>query len=302
MTKKSPEFFCQLLTVLQGTVKNAETCRIMGVTEQSFYYWQTESKKSAERGDSPSVYFFEWNGSERWLHEHIRACITVSIEAIEAAARGRALHGTTTTAKFQGKTVYKTNPDLEQLGFTGPDAYYRDANGQPIAEEVWSPPSTDLVLAVLAAHSKRYRKQSQVSIDMQARVSGGVMVVGGSKPIQQAITQAAVLPALEVLDDEQPAEAEFNEVIDDENDVDEVLDAPEPEPAPVPPPAPRPSTATGPLSELQRDLLSRLKAPAGSPERVAPPSRVNARNSDDYSTKRTGAGADPKAAGGSKVV
>jgi hypothetical protein len=70
-------------------------------------------------------------------------------------------------------------------------------------------------------------------------------------------------------------------------------------PAPAPAP-PRPPTATGPLTELQRDLLARLKAPPGSAERMAPTSRVPTRDGDDYSADHTGAGTVRP--GGAKVA
>lgn len=308
MTKKSPERFRQYVRLLSARVSYVDTSRAMGDDPGMIFHWLSESRAAAERGDDPSIYFFEYNEGEgfKWLHEHLRSCITQNIEAIEAQARARALHGTYTEAKFQGRTVYKINPDLEMLGFEGAEAYERDANGKPIPELVWVPPSTDLVLGILAAHSKRYRKQSSVNVNMNSRVTGGVMVIEPKRPAQIA----APLPILEIIDQEPERtptderapmdEAELAELLgDDEYTVSDTMpDAPAPaaaadftplpmrEPEPEPervireptPPmyAPTPLAAPltqaersgRPLSALERDLLSRAR---GTPEQRAAP-------------------------------
>jgi hypothetical protein len=312
MTKKSLEHFAAYLDVLQGTCSYAETSRALGQAESTIYRWLSDSKRAAVHPEGPSEFFFAYGevGEAKWLHEHVRDCITTSIEEIESAARGRARYGTWTIAKFQGKTVYQTDPDLEQLGFTGPEAYRRDPiTGEPLPELVWSPPSTDLVQLVLQAHSKKYRRQSSISMDVNNRVSGGVMIIGGNKPAVQNITHQAPLPILEIIEEAEaePARTEeqpqpFDDAEGDEEQAAPTLTSHGAEPAPAAPAQPRPATARGPLTELQRDLLSRLKAAPGTPERMAPPPRVSPRNADDYSKARTGAGPDPAALGGHKMA
>jgi transposase-like protein len=290
MVKKSPEFFSQqYLPVLGACVSYAETARRLSINENTVYVWLRQSREAMKRGDDPSDYFFEFEDETKWFHEHVKSAVSNSIQAIEAAARSRALHGTYTVAKFQGQTVYKIDPDWfdeemrDLLGLGEGDKYLRE-NGKLVPEMVWSPPAGDLVMAILAANSKRYRKQSSVSIDMQSRVSGGVLVVNGNSPAQVA----APLPVLQVLD--AVAESE-RPLIDDAAPVDDaepgeddmtVTDTPSSPPAteisaPLPP-APasvRFSTPTPPeyqpgpnvliqprngrpLSDLERDLLSKL--------------------------------------------
>ena len=318
MTKKSPVHFAAYLDVLQGTCSYSETSRALGQSESTIYRWLSDSKRAATHPEEPSEFFFAYGevGEAKWLHEHVRDCITTSIEEIESAARGRARYGTWTVAKFQGKTVYQTDPDLEQLGFTGPEAYKRDAiTGEPLPELVWTPPSTDLVQMVLQAHSKKYRRQSSISMDVNNRVSGGVMILGGNRPAVQNITQQTPpLPILEVIDEAEaePARTEepqpFDDAEGDEEQAAPTLASHGAQPATAAPVQPRPSalpgpaSAQGPLTELQRDLLSRLKAAPGTPERMAPPPRVSPRNADDYSKARTGAGPDPATLGGHKMA
>ena len=195
---------------------------------------------------------------------------------------------------------------VETLGL--PNDLLLDDNGLPVPEMVWVPPSTDLVAMVLAAHSRKYKKSSKVDIDlnMRAAVSGGVMVVGGPAPKQVA----APLPLVEVLRD--PIESvEAVDIRDAEPEdaaepVDEPVEQPGesatmPEQAPPTPPQPGPNPAVrrGGMSELERDLLSRLNAAPGSAARAAPPASVFVRDADDYNPARSGAGPTPT---GMKVV
>ena len=283
MTKKSPEHFAAYLDVLQGTCSYAETSRALGQSESTIYRWLSDSKKAGAHPEEPSEFLFAYgeDGEAKWFHQHVKDCITTSIEEIEAAARGRARYGTWTIAKFQGRTVFQIDPDLEQLGFTGPEAYKRDAvTGEPLPELVWTPPSTDLVQMILQAHSKKYRRQSSISMDVNNRVSGGVMIIGGNKPAVQNITHQAPLPLLEIIEeaDAEPLRTEQSQPFDDAEG-DEEQAAAACEPAPV---QRQPSAASRPLTELQRDLLNRVKAGPGSAERMAPPPRrVSPRNGDD---------------------
>jgi hypothetical protein len=311
MSNRSVPFFRDYLRVLGATVSYVEAARRLNISEDWVYKCLSASKAASATPELPSVFLFEaeeGDGEARWFHDHVRSAVSNSIEAIEAAARSRALHGTFTAAKFQGKTVYKEDPTLigvddqllDMLGL--PDRLLRDERGCPVPEQVWTPPSTDLVLGILAAHSKRYRKQSSITMDVNARMSGGVQIVGNKPapqisaplPLVQIVTDAIAEPERAATDEPEPAD--FSEI--DEPDMtvtgtpiaDESDDA---EPAPVSAPAPvmikeptptqyAPPPQTGPLapprrrlSPLEMDLLGRAN---GTPEqRSAPviPSSLN---------------------------
>jgi hypothetical protein len=199
---------------------------------------------------------------------------------------------------FQGKTVYQTNPDYadpelrELLGITDP--FLRDANGDRIPELVWHAPSTDLVQMILQAHSKKYRRQSQVNVDVNNRLSGGVMLLNGNQPAASIAAQSAPLPMVEILESAEPEPV----ALATEPDAEDVDAAEEPAAvAPVQPPSP-PSTGPNPavrrsgLSDLERDLLARSQMKPDDPQRAAPVG-VNLNNRDDYDSKRTGAGIVP---------
>ncbi len=297
---KSSERFCQYLDILQATTSYAETSRALQQSEDLIFKWLRASKKAKEAGESPSVFLFAYGEDDEvlYLHEHVKAAITTSIEEIESAARGRARHGVWTVSKFQGKTVYQSNPDYEDpemrelLGITDP--WLRDKNGDRIPEMNWAPPSTDLVMGILAAHSKRYKKQSQVNVDVNARHSGGVLLVGGSAP--KTITQQTPLPlpALEIIDEpERPlTDDEPNRIEEPGEDQQEQY---EPEPI-ASPPAPAPAPIVCGDSELIRDLLTRAARKPTDPLRAAP---VMAFHPDDTDPRRCGPGTVP--AGGVKV-
>jgi len=291
MTKKSPEYLSNYLRVLSEVLSYAEASRVMGADQSLVYRHIAESKAASANPDEPSVFLLEYEGETKWFHEFVRGVVTQSIEAIEAAARSRALYGTFTTAKFQGKTVYRDDPDLiglddEMLDFLGyKDRLLRDENGRPVPEMIWTPPSTDLVAMILQAHSKKYRKQSSITMDVNNRISGGVMIVGGNKPAPQTIS--APLPVLEIIEAAEPEPALTDEPVpaddaDEATEIDEEFTPSTPEPvAPeerviseAPPPAEyTPPPQTGPLAPtnversgrsltpLELDLLRRVRGP-----------------------------------------
>jgi hypothetical protein len=304
MTKKSVETFTAYLDIMQGDPIYANASRALGLHEASIFRWLKRSRVDAEHPEQPSEFCFEYAGETKFFHQHMRDCITASVERIEQAARSRAEHGHYSVSMFQGRTVYKSNPDYEDteirelLGITDP--WLRDANGDRIPELIWHAPSTDLVAMILQAHSKKYRKQSQVNVDVNNRHSGGVMIVGGSQP--KTIAQKTPLPVLEIIRDEIEQERPLTG--DNEPEQIEGSDgeqqAPETEPVAEQPTltAPRPVTSHGPLSPLQRDLLARAAMASNDPNRAAP-TKPYQRDGDDYSKARTGPGHVP--AGGVKV-
>src|SRR6267378_7997857 len=138
--KKSVDNFSAYLDVLQGTLKYAEASRALGLHPSTIFHWLKQSKAAAQNPAQPSEFLFEYADELAWLHEHVRAVITISVEEIEAAARGRALHGHTSIARFQGKTVWAENPDTiglddETLKLCGyKDRLLRDSVGRPVPE------------------------------------------------------------------------------------------------------------------------------------------------------------------------
>jgi hypothetical protein len=277
--KRSPEFFRQYLDVLGEVIVYKKAAKIVGITDDTRNDWEAQSRRDEANKVEGSIFFFEHSGVEAWFHQHTRRAVSRSIEDIEAGARSRALYGTYTTSQYRGQTVYRLNPDWidegmrELLGLTERDMYLRDANGNLVPEMVWQPPATDLVLGILAAHSNRYKRQSKIDIDMNARVTGGILVAEAPSP--KIFQRPVPVPVIEVVKEaEQIEETEVTEIDDLVTDTSPTKDEPEniaapPTPAPeprvireAPPPAYQPtaSESTGrPISALKADLLARLR-------------------------------------------
>jgi hypothetical protein len=299
MAMRNLAFFRDYLRVLSAQVSYVETSRQLNISSDWVFKVIRDSKAAAQRGDAESIFLFkrDEDGDEgaKWFHEHCRACVSNSIEAIEAASRCRALNGTTTVAKFQGRTIYQLAPDLiplddETLAMIGlSDRYLRDPiTKKLVPETVWTPPRSDEVAMVLAAHSRAYRKNSTVDVNMRAQIGGGVVVIGRAAA---PVLAAPLLPVLEIVQeavaDDGPLASDEQSPPDDdlaadddiaatdtpaddlaEDDVDPAL---EPQPAervsriptpdeymPTPNPLIAPPRAGRALSPLEKDLLSRL--------------------------------------------
>lgn len=294
MSNRNVPFFRDYLRVLGACVSYAEAARRLNVSENWVYKCLAASKAASAMPEVPSVFLFEeeeGDGEPRWFHDHVRAAISNSIEAIEAAARSRALHGTFTVAQYKGQTVYKIDPalisfsdqDLEAYGF--PDRYLRvDGKLQP--EMIWTPPRADEVAFILAGHSKRYRKVGNggTTVNVNAQ-GGGVAVIPRSRPAELP----APLPVLKNV-----TQGDFAEVDDGlpdltvtNTDPNEPPDVPPPQPddrvepvmirEPTPPQyASEPAPILTPRRSLSSDelaLLARLPAD-NSGVRAAPKSRT----------------------------
>src|SRR6266404_5454918 len=83
---KSTERFIQYLDVLQATTSYAETSRALKQSEDLIFKWLRASKKAKEAGENPSVFLFAYGEDDevKYLHEHVKAAITTSIEEIES--------------------------------------------------------------------------------------------------------------------------------------------------------------------------------------------------------------------------
>ncbi|MET4045347.1 hypothetical protein ABIC03_007079 [Bradyrhizobium sp. RT6a] len=301
--KREPELLQKLVDGIQeyGTIKNA--CRACGVSKAAFFNWCKQS------GSGGGEEFMVSVGEEPLLfHEAVKvAQRQVSFEILENF-RYRLLHGTDEVARFQGRTVWRTDPrvahlsdqDLTDLGIT--TRYLRDADGEFIPETIHHEPSVQGVLAFLAAEfPKQWGNKSSVEINQR---STGVQVVShrfASKPslppVQEVARVAAIdAPIIDIEPDDLAdllGEEPVGEQAQPALAAKPIAPAPNAEPQPVQP---------AQVSELTRDLLDRLARRPGA-DRAAPvmsPS-VFRPEADDLDPRRTGAGSGPPP-GAIKVV
>jgi hypothetical protein len=272
--KRSPEFFAnEYLPTLARYVSFTQTARALGINESTVYVWLQESRAAMKRGDDPSDYLFAYQGEERrYLHQWIKQAQKASISDIESNARARARDGYYRVCRFQGKTVWRDDPKLvgfddrtlDMLGF--PDRLLR-INGELQPETEWVPGGTDLIIAVLQSNSELYRRRSSVDVNMSARVSGGVMVMGGSKPP----SIAAPLPMVEIIQEATADDEPDTVAVDDEDQAefsdvtDTPPDAPEPEPGPMIRAETPAEYAPAPAPILRTPLTSDERAALGLP-------------------------------------
>jgi hypothetical protein len=235
MTLKSPEFFAtEFLPTLNRVTSFAQTARLLNFDESTPHVWVRESKAAAKRGDDPSDFLFEYDGSRRYLHQHIKSIGRACITDIEANARSRARDGYWRPCRFQGKTVWREDPKLiglsdAVLNMLGYDDRLLRVNGELQPELEWIAPSTDLVVAILQANSETYRKRSSIDMNVSARIGGSaVLTMGGPRAPQIA----APLPVLEIV---QEAEEPERVLSDDADDVDLSVTDTDPDAPPVAP-------------------------------------------------------------------
>lgn len=221
--------------MLEGQLSYAKTSKVFNLAPRGVFQWLAESKRAAAAGEVDSMFFFKIDPDDAdetpvWFHDAAWECVTASVEEIESAARVRARDGVWEDAKFQGRTVYKIDPDLEELGFEGAAAYMRDANNKPIPERVHQAPSNELVLGILASYSRRYRKTQAGGTTVNVGAGAGGVITVGVRP--QIAAQP--LPSVQIVDASEPAvfkeiadETEMAELLGEDAPDDKSDDAPE---------------------------------------------------------------------------
>lgn len=311
MTKRSPEFFAELVAAIAETGSIAAAAKVCRCSVSAVWGWIASSAKG-EPG-----FNVEWMGETVPLHQAVKQAQRLVSATILDNFRNRLLRGTDEIARFQGRTVYRRDPaldhlsdrDLEDLGIA--TRYLKDADGNFIPEMIHQEPPIQGVLALLAAD---FPKQfgSRQTIEVNSR-SSGVQVVkhqyAQPKPLPVSVQEVAPVAAIEapIVDVEpedlsdilgEPESAEPGPVV-------EAVAPPPAEPRTPPPVAdsvtPQPAEPAKALSSLQRDLLDRLARRAGADRAsaiMAPP--IGRPEPDDVDPRRTGAGGPPP--GATKVV
>lgn len=206
MTKKTLDLKAALVRAFADIGSYAGAARRLGMSRMTVIRWLAASAadEDAERPDSE--WLFEFDGVEDYLHNHMRAHLDAAVEDVEAGLIKMAVEGYWQPRSFQGRTVYKLNPQLlgwtdeemKMCGYTEADRYLRDAAGNALPEMEHIAPSVERQLAVLAAHSDKWKKKS--SVDVNQHIEGGVMVMHrvGQQPSKE-LPQSEPLPQIEVL-------------------------------------------------------------------------------------------------------
>jgi hypothetical protein len=245
---KSIEFFRdEYLPTLWRLTAYTATARALGISERAVFVWLDESREAMRRGENPSVYLFEFDGSEpRYFHQHVKSAIRSCTDLVEANFRARIRDGFWRTNKWQGRTVYREDPSLigledETIFMLGlPDRLLR-INGEVQPEVEWVPPPIDGVIKFLESKSSSYARKLQQNINVSGKIGlGGTQRVSWQRPapLQQVEVLGDTLASM-VVTDTDPAELPraARDDADEENIVTEVPsddDADENQPDAVP--------------------------------------------------------------------
>jgi hypothetical protein len=294
MTKKSPETMHAVLAAIEENPNVLKACTRAGISNATFWSWISQS----QRGNHDFV-LPEYLGSENVaFHDAFAMARKMAIATAVLAMEERAMHGHTEISMYKGAPVYKIDPAKEfesdevlTLLYGTTDRYLRDENGDKVPYTIHHAPPIALSLAVSGAHFPQlYGNKTTIE-----HVSNnlGSKRIPNSKPLVPSAAQPltpneveqkrieisnrpAGLPASGFADDEEIDEGEYSDVASEDETENEIEN---PEPAPRPsPPAPQPRAA---MSELERDLLARLKAGPTNP-------RPNAMPNTGYAGPRAG--------------
>lgn len=233
----------------------------------------------------------------------IKAARRIALINLAGKFEHRMYNGHDEPVFFQGKPTWVEDESLvglddETLKILGlPDRFLR-VNGKRVQHVIHHEPPIAGQIKILEAHFKQYAQKSELNINQ--KVSGGVTVVDARKPKTQALPlpvaqiAAPSPPVQEVA--EPPEEYRGDDVAndDDDDDLSDILgeakpiEAGEIEAQPEPEPKPLVTERLG-FSDLERDLLARLRAGPANPRPTAIVNTGNSGNRADDPPERTGA-------------
>jgi hypothetical protein len=237
MTRKSVETQTALVRSFEATGSYAKSARRLKLGRTTVLRWLQASAEAEDAGDTSSDFYIEIDGEADYLHSHMRAHLDAAVEDVEAGLIKMASEGYYVARSYHGQTVYKLDPqfigwtdeDMKMLGYSEADRYLKDADGNLVPELEWCAPTVERQLAVLAAHSDKWKKHSRV--DLNTHVSGGVAVqhwLPGQQSQPKQLPQSKPLPQVEVLPDEV-----IEQVVEDDEEPAQPEPMEAPEPAPV---------------------------------------------------------------------
>jgi hypothetical protein len=170
--------------------------RAIGIDPSSFWQWMQESSKM----ENPR-FKFEWGGSIDWLHSHYQTARRRNIVLLEGHLRDVLQVGHETVVVHNGQVSYELNPDY--LDWSDEDfrtfcvdpkqRYVLDELGRPKVLTVHTAPPAHLLIRGASAYLPAWKESK--TLDVNSRVSGGVMVLTGKAPETPLKKLAAPLPA-----------------------------------------------------------------------------------------------------------
>lgn len=179
-----------------------------GIHPQTVQLWLAKSKLGLP-GDQFDVVLnpdeeYEEDRVTKRFHEAYDIYLQLGLDVVESAMIQRAI-GYEEVLTYQGRVIYKKDPELIELGLPDYMCTLKDAKGRPVPETIWKQ-DPDLMMFIMKARRANIYGNKQ-SLDLN--VKGGVLVVGA-----KAIT-GATLNDEERSFRENAIDVEFEEVEDD---------------------------------------------------------------------------------------
>lgn len=204
--KCTPDRMLAIIKQLSKIPCVKDACEMHGVTYHSVRLWLTKSRLGTP-GDGFDIVMNPDDDEEEHVtmrfHDAYDEALKMGSDTILSATIKRAL-GYREPLSYQGRVIYKLDPDMVRLGITdGPDAYLYDANGHPIPESVERQDPDLMMFLLKGLKPETFGNKTKVEVD--GKISG-VLVVA-----QKAIN-GAVLNAEEADYRKQVIDVEFEEV------------------------------------------------------------------------------------------
>jgi hypothetical protein len=260
MTHRSAEKLLEIVeTIASGVLSPRKAAKRCGIPPSTYWDWVAASQRSDER------FLVEYCGEVMQFAKAVGLARKIALTDALGEFETRLLTGDSTPVFFQGRPSFVedealstwSDSDLERLGI--PDRYLRDKQRRRVQHTIKTPPPIQAVVKMLEANFKQYRPRSETSLSIDQKFSGGVHVVNVNKP-------AHSLPVVEIVPPALPPPVEVSVP----QPVEEHLAEPVPTASndAVEPPTYQPR-AKG-VTDLERDLLNRLKTPPTNPRPSAP--------------------------------
>jgi hypothetical protein len=291
---KSPEILQQIVqNIAGGQLCYTDAARAAGASPATFWRWM----KSSATGDTEFIIPFM--DEKVQFADAVKNARKLAILDLEGKFLSRVAHGYEEVLTYQGRIQYKERPELlgldddvvRLLGYQ--HRWQTDTNGEPIPLTIHRDVAIAATIKILESHFSIYRPRSDLNVNQ--RLSGGVTIVDRkAKPLPIPVPVQIAPPAqtaVEPIDDpDEDDDLDLSDILGEEPsaDVAPVELASEPEPDSEPEPQPDPPARAG-LSELERDLLDKLRAGPKSPRPTALVNTGNSSSRADDPPERIGA-------------
>lgn len=183
--KCSPARMQNILDFIEAMPIVKKACRFANIHPATLQLWL----KKSERGQPGDIFDLVINPDDepeeqitKRFHELYDTALETGIDDVEEAAIKRAV-GYEEVLTYQGHVMYRLDPVLIDLGYTGSDAWLKDSRGRPVPETVIKQDPELIQFILKNRRSKIYGNKQQLDVS----VRGGVLVVAA-----KALTGAAM--------------------------------------------------------------------------------------------------------------